>query len=159
MLKRLPARTAVDRRAKFRFVIVASDYNARFVDGLVAAAQREIASAQPAATVVVHRVPGAFEIPLVVQAVATRPPSVDAVIAFGVILQGKTAHADLIAETVTDALMRISLETRVPIVHGVLHGTAAQARMRCLEPRANRGTEAARTAMRMAQVVCGLGGR
>lgn len=156
MLKRLPAGRSVDRRPKFRFAIVASDYNAMFVNGLVAAAQREIASALPAATVVVHRVPGAFEIPLVVQEVATRPSSVDAIIAFGVILQGKTAHADLIAATVTEALMRISLETRLPVVHGVLHGTAAQARVRCLQPRANRGTEAARTAMRMAQIGRGV---
>ena len=77
----------------------------------------------------------------------------DAIIAFGVILQGKTAHADLIAGSVTDALTRISLETGVPVVHGVLHGTAAQARVRCLQPRTNRGVEAARTAMRMAQIL------
>lgn len=159
MLKPLPARPAVNRRARLRFAIVASEYNARFVDGLVAAAQREIASTMPAATVAVHRVPGAFEIPLVVLAVARARPPVDAIIAFGVILQGKTAHADLIAGAVTNGLLRIALETRVPVVHGVLHGTAAQARVRCLQPRANRGTEAARTALRMAQIVRGLGGR
>ncbi len=159
MLKPPPARAVVDRRAKLRFVIVASEYNAKFVDGLVSAALREIGAALPAAAVTVHRVPGAFEIPLVVQEVARRAPAVDAIIAFGVILQGKTAHADLIAGSVTDALLRISLEARVPVVHGVLHGTAAQARVRCLQPRANRGTEAARTAMRMAQALRTLGGR
>ena len=159
MLKPLPARPAINRRAKFHFVIVASNYNAKFVDGLVAAAQKEIGLALPSATVTVHRVPGAFEIPLLVQEVACDAAGVDAVMAFGVILQGKTAHADLIAESVTDALMRISLEARLPVVHGVLHGTAAQARVRCLHPRANRGTEAARTALRMAQVFRGLTGR
>lgn len=159
MLKPPPPRAAIDRRAKYHFVIVASEYNARFVDGLVSAAQKEIAAVLPSATVTLHRVPGAFEIPLVVQEAARATAAVDAVIAFGVILQGKTAHADLIAASVTDALMKISLETRVPVVHGVLHGTAAQARVRCLQPRANRGTEAARTAVRMAQVCRGLVGR
>ncbi len=153
MLKPTAARAAIDRNARFRFVIVASEYNAKFVQGLVDAATREIGAAMPKSTVVVHRVPGAFELPLVVQLAARSTGGADAIIAFGVILQGKTAHADLIAGSVTDALTRIALETGVPVVHGVLHGTAAQARVRCLQPRSNRGVEAARTAMRMAQII------
>ena len=153
MLKMPAARAAFDRTARFRFAIVASEYNAKFVQGLVDAATKEISAAMPKATVVLHRVPGAFELPLLVQEAAMSPRGIDAIIAFGVILQGKTAHADLIAGSVTDALTRIALESGVPVVHGVLHGTAAQARVRCLEPRSNRGVEAARTAMRMAQII------
>ncbi len=153
MLKPPAARAAFDRNARFRFVIVASEYNAKFVQGLVDAATKEIGAAMPKATVVVHRVPGAFELPIMVQAAARSTRGADAIIAFGVILQGKTAHADLIAGSVTDALSRIALESGVPVVHGVLHGTAAQARVRCLQPRTNRGVEAARTAMRMAAMI------
>lgn len=153
MLKPTAARAAFDRQARFRFVIVASEYNPKFVQGLVDAATREIKSAMPKASLVVHRVPGAFELPLLVLEAAYSRKGADAIIAFGVILQGKTAHADLIAGSVTDALTRIALETGVPVVHGVLHGTAAQARVRCLQSRSNRGTEAARTAMRMAQII------
>jgi 6,7-dimethyl-8-ribityllumazine synthase len=153
MLKPTAARAAWDRNARFRFAIVASEYNAKFVQGLIDAATKEIRSAMPKATIALRRVPGAFELPLLVQKAAQSKPGVHAVIAFGVILQGKTAHADLIAGSVTDALTRIALETGVPVVHGVLHGTAAQARVRCLQPRSNRGVEAARTAMRMAQII------
>jgi 6,7-dimethyl-8-ribityllumazine synthase len=159
MLKPTAARAAVDRSARFRFAIVASEYNAKFVQGLVDAAIKEISSAMPKATVSLLRVPGAFELPLVVQEAARSTRGVDAIIAFGVILQGKTAHADLIAGSVTDALTRVALETGVPVVHGVLHGSAAQARVRCLQPRSNRGVEAARTAMRMAQVIRDTRGR
>jgi 6,7-dimethyl-8-ribityllumazine synthase len=159
MLKSPAARAAVDRSARFRFAIVASEYNAKFVQGLVDAAIKEISSALPTATVDVHRVPGAFELPILVLEAARSKRGVDAIIAFGVILQGKTAHADLIAESVTDALTHIALETGVPVVHGVLHGTAAQARVRCLQPRLNRGVEAARTAMRMAQIIRDTRGR
>jgi 6,7-dimethyl-8-ribityllumazine synthase len=159
MLKPTRARAAADRNARFRFAIVASEYNARFVQGLVDAATKEIRAAMPKATVLLQRVPGAFEIPLLVQKAARSVRGVDAVIAFGVILQGKTAHADLIAGSVTDALIRIALETGVPVVHGVLHGTVAQARVRCLQPRSNRGVEAARTAMHMAQIVRDARGR
>ena len=151
MLKLLPARVAIDRQAKFRFAIVASEYNAKFVDGLVEAARREIAAAMPGATVSIRRVPGAFEVPFAVQEAVRDAARVDAVIAFGVILQGKTAHADLIAGSVTEALMGIMLETRVPVIHGVLHCSPAQARVRCLQARGNRGTEAARVAMQMAK--------
>src|SRR5258707_6437562 len=159
MLKPTSARANFDRQARFRFAVIASEYNAKFVQGLVDAATKEFSLAMPKSTVLVHRVPGAFELPLLVQQAARSAPGVDAIIAFGVILQGKTAHADLIAESVTDALTRIALETGVPVIHGVLHGTAAQARVRCLRPRANRGVEAARTAMRMAQIVRDTRGR
>jgi 6,7-dimethyl-8-ribityllumazine synthase len=155
VLKPTLARANFDRLARFRFAIVASEYNAKYVQGLVDAAIKEFRSAMPKSTVLIQRVPGAFELPLLVQEAARSGRGVDAVIAFGVILQGKTAHADLIAESVTEALTRIALETGVPVIHGVLHGTAAQARVRCLHPRANRGVEAARTAMRMAQIVRG----
>ena len=159
MLKRPAARAAVDRKARFRLAIVASEYNPKLVQGLVDAAIREIKAAAPKTIITVHRVPGAFELPIVVQAVARSRARVDAVIAFGVILQGKTAHADLIAGSVTDALTRIALETGVPVIHGVLHGTTAQAQVRCLNPRTNRGTEAARTAMRMAGIIARLSRR
>jgi 6,7-dimethyl-8-ribityllumazine synthase len=100
-----------------------------------------------------YEVPGAFEVPIVVQAVAERG-DVDAVIAFGLLMEGETSHAALISHSVTEALMRIGLATGIPVVHEVLVVTTEeQARARCLEDEINRGTEAARVAIHMAHVM------
>ena len=104
-------------------------------------------------------VPGAFEIPLVVQEIAAHR-EVDAVIALGVIIEGETAHATLIGRTVTDALQRIALTHRVPVVHEVLLlKNEEQAQVRCCGTELNRGIEAARVAVRMAQVMSEVGRR
>lgn len=135
------------------FAIVASQFNEVYEKGLVEHARRELEAIASGTIVHVYEVPGAFEIPLVVQEVAARG-AVDAIIALGVIFQGETAHADLLARSLTDALLRISLQHRMPVIHEVLHvQTEEQARERCLEEPLNRGTEAARVAVRMSQVM------
>ena len=138
------------------FAIVASQYHPAYVQGLVEHAKRELEAIGPGTVLQSYEVPGAFEIPLVVQAVAARG-GVHGIIALGVIIRGATAHADLIASTITDALQRIALQNRVPVIHEVLLvQDEAQARQRCLEDEINRGTEAARVAVRMAQVMAEL---
>jgi 6,7-dimethyl-8-ribityllumazine synthase len=139
-----------------RFAIVASQFNSEYVQGLVDHAVRELRVLTPSAQVDLHQVPGAFEIPIVVREIA-RQKRADAVLALGVILQGKTDHAAQIGTAVTDALQRISIEDGIPIVHAVLSlKTETQARERCLEEEMNRGTEAARTAVHMANLLANL---
>lgn len=134
------------------FAIVASQYNAEFVNGLVSHCRRELEAISPQFTVQVYEVPGAFEIPLLVQEVAGR--GVDAVIALGVIIEGETQHANLIAGAITTSLQQLSLTHRLPIIHEVLLlKNAEQARVRCLEEEINRGTEAARVAAQMVQTL------
>jgi 6,7-dimethyl-8-ribityllumazine synthase len=138
------------------FAVVASSYNTGYVDGLIAGAKTEFAAIAPASSVELHRVPGSFEIPLVVQELAEHG-TLDAILAFGLIWQGETLHADLIATAVTRALMEISLRFRVPVLHEVIVvRTEEQARERCLEPRLNRGVEAARAAVRMLKSLDGI---
>jgi len=138
------------------FAIVASQYNSEFVNGLVEHARRELEAISPAFNVVTHEVPGAFEIPLIAQEVALRG-GVDAIIALGVIIEGETQHAALIAKSVTFALQQVSLAQHVPIIHEVLLvKNEEQARVRCLGEEINRGTEAARCAARMVQTMSGL---
>ena len=84
-----------------RFAIVASRFNGQYVQGLVDHATGELKSLSPAAVVSLHQVPGAFEIPVVVRELALQKKA-DAILALGVILQGKTSHAQNLARSVTD---------------------------------------------------------
>jgi 6,7-dimethyl-8-ribityllumazine synthase len=138
------------------FAIVASQYNSEFVNGLVDHARRELEAISSTFNVVTHEVPGAFEIPLIAQEVASRG-GVDAIIALGVIIEGETQHAALVARAVTHALQQVSLAQRLPVIHEVLLvKNEEQARKRCLEEEINRGTEAARCAARMVQTMSSL---
>jgi len=138
------------------FAIVASQFNAQHVDGLIDHAKKELHALVPRAAVSLHRVPGAFEIPIVVRELACRK-NVDAIIAIGVILQGETSHAENLTRSVTDSLQRIALDYGVPVIHAVLSfANEDQARERCLENTINRGTEAARTAVEIVSALAKL---
>jgi 6,7-dimethyl-8-ribityllumazine synthase len=144
---------------KHRFAIVASQFNAEYVQGLVTHANEELGKIAPAAVISLYQVPGAFEIPIVVREIASQKRA-DAIIAIGVILKGKTLHAQNLTHSVTDALQRIALQTGVPVINAVLSfNSKVQARERCLEEEINRGTEAARTAVQITNVMADLRAR
>jgi 6,7-dimethyl-8-ribityllumazine synthase len=150
-----PRRRAIDK-GKRRFQIVASQFNAQFVQGLVDHAVEELHQVAPDAAISIHRVPGSFEIPVVMRELA-RKKNADAIIACGVIMQGETNHAKNLSRSVTDALQRIAVEYGVPVINVVLSfNNEDQARERCLENRINRGTEAARAAVEIAGVLSKL---
>ena len=138
------------------FAIVASRYNTRYVDAMLRAAQAELKRA--GARVRVVRVPGAYEIPVTAALLArTGSPPFSAIICLGIILRGATTHAQHIGEAVSMALMQIQIQHEVPVIHEVLLlENELQARERCLDKKRNRGTEAAQTALAMAQVMKGL---
>jgi 6,7-dimethyl-8-ribityllumazine synthase len=145
-------------KAKRTFCIVASRFNEEYVQGLVDHATEELRALAPDATISLHRVPGAFEIPVIVRQLASRESS-DAIIACGVILQGETNHAQNLSRSVTDALQHIAVERVVPVINVVLSfDNETQARARCLGNRINRGTQAARAAVEIANVLAELRG-
>ena len=145
-------------KANRSFCIVASQFNDEYVQGLVDHASKELRALAPDATISVYRVPGAFEIPVVVRELAAKHKA-DAVVACGVILQGETNHAQNLSRSVTDALQRIAVEHAVPVINVVLSfDNEGQARVRCLENHINRGTEAARAAVEIANVLADLRG-
>jgi len=138
-------------KQQLRIGIVASQYNASFVDAMVDQAQQELSILAPNATIDIIRVPGAFEIPLLVKLLAERHHP-DAILALGVILRGATAHADLIASAISQHLLRISLDYSLPVIHEVLLlDHEMQALERCLQEPLNRGIEAARAALATVQ--------
>jgi 6,7-dimethyl-8-ribityllumazine synthase len=151
-----PPRRPRIAKARRKFYIVASQFNAQFVQGLADHARQELRALAPDATISLHRVPGAFEIPVVVRELAAQEQA-DAIIACGVIMQGETDHAQNLSRSVTDALQRIAVDHRVPVINVVLSfDNETQARERCLENRINRGTEAARAAVEIANVLSEL---
>ncbi len=146
-------RPRLAKKSGLSFAIVASRYNETYVQGLVDSATSELNEVEPGADVHLVRVPGSFEIPLAVKLVAMQK-KVDAILALGVVLRGETAHADLIARSVTTALMNLALELKVPVIHEVLLlDNQNQAKARCLGAKLNRGTEAARAAVSIARTV------
>ena len=156
MLKKA-SKTKASGVAGTRVAIVASRYNARYVNSMLRAAKAELAKAKVAAEVV--RVPGAFEIPAVASALARRLTNpIDAILCLGVILRGETTHAENIGQAVTGALAQLQVEHSLPVIHEVLLlENVQQARERCLDARHNRGIEAARTAIEMTRVMRRVG--
>jgi 6,7-dimethyl-8-ribityllumazine synthase len=139
-----------------RFAIVASKYNARYVDAMLRAATAVLKKAK-AEDIQVVRVPGAFEIPLVAAKLAGGSPSPSAVICLGIILRGATTHAQSISDVVSYALGTIALQSQVPVIHEVLLlENEEQARERCLGKKHNRGAEAAMTAIEMSSLLARL---
>ena len=136
------------------FAIVASRYNAEYVDAMLHAAREELLRA--GARVRIVRVPGAFEIPAAAARLA-QPRRYAAIICLGVIFQGETSHAKHIGWGVTHALAQIQVLHKMPVIHGVFtFEKARHARVRCLGKKHNRGTEAAQTALEMARVMKSL---
>ncbi len=151
-----PRPRLVPSKRSFSFAIVASQFNARYVQGLVNHAAEELREIAPHASIALHQVPGAFEIPVVVRELA-KSERADAVLAMGVILKGSTSHADHLATSVTQALQQIAIDFGVPVIHAVLSlDDESQARERCLEEKINRGTEAARAAVQIVGVLSEL---
>ena len=159
MLKKV--KTKSYRAGGSRFAVVASKYNARFVDAMLRAAKTEILRAGGKVEIV--RVPGAYEIPVVAAKLAansklkTKNSQLSAILCLGVILRGATTHAQHIGEAVSNALVQIQIQHEVPVIHEVLLlENEQQAVQRCLDKKHNRGTEAAQTALEMARVMSGL---
>lgn len=136
--------------AGFRVGIVAARFNAALVDALLARAHARLASAGvPAASVETVRVPGSHEVPWAAAELAATG-RFDAIIALGILVAGDTNHHELVGDAVAHALMRAALDTRVPVINGVIVvNTAAQAEARAAGP-LDRGTEFANAALEMA---------
>ena len=100
-----------------RVAVVAASWHEQVMDGLVAGANEAIKSYQVGSSEVV-RVPGAFELPVVAQALARQ--GYDAVVALGVVIRGGTPHFDYVCSAATDGLTRVALDTGVPIGFGLL---------------------------------------
>jgi len=134
----------------YRFAIVASRFNKKYVDALVRDAVKALNSRGVGSeNVRLVRVPGAAEIPHVCNMLA-ETDEYDAVIALGVVIAGDTPHHLIIAHSTANALQQIAIATTVPMINGIIVAeNEEQAKARTVGEIA-RGTEFAECAMEMA---------
>lgn len=137
-----------------RFAIIASRFNQLVTDRLVAGALDGLASCGASADLIeLVWVPGAFEIPLLAARLA-RPGRVDALIALGAVIRGQTPHFEYVAGPCASQLAGVQTSSGVPVAFGVLTTeTMEQAMDRAGGKAGNKGTEAAHTAVELADLL------
>ena len=99
-----------------RIAVVAGRWHEAITDGLIAGALRVLEPSR--AEIEVIRVPGAFELPVVTNAVLAA--GADAAVALGVIVRGGTPHFEFVSNAATDGLTRVAVDTGKPVGFGVL---------------------------------------
>ncbi len=137
-----------------RIGVVASRYNEEIVERLLAGARMALAAqgVEPEAIEVV-RVPGAWEIPLALEALAASH-RFNALIALGAVIRGETAHFEYVAGECSRGVAQVALRHRLPVAFGVLTcEDVEQARARTGGAAGNKGEEAALAALEMVVVL------
>jgi 6,7-dimethyl-8-ribityllumazine synthase len=144
---------------KYRVAVIASRFNEFVVSGLVKGAVGAWEKhGGKLADLVVARVPGAFELPVVARRLATSG-QYQAIVALGCVIRGDTAHFEYVAGECARGLQNVAVETGVPVVFGVLTTeTVEQALQRAAPGGSNKGGEAMETALEMADLLVKLGG-
>ena len=105
----------------------------------------------------VVKVPGAFEIPVVAQKTA-KSGKYNAVITLGAVIKGSTPHFDYVSAEVSKGVASVSLQTGVPVIFGVLTTDNIEQAIERAETKAgNKGSDAAKTAIEMANLMKAIG--
>ena len=142
-----------------RFAVVAARFNSRLVDLLLAGAvdclERHGAAS---GDIDVVRVPGAFELPLALDALAATG-RYDALVALAVVVRGETPHFDYICNECSKGVSSVTQRHSLPVGFGVLTTEdSAQAAERCGGKVGNKGWEAAQAAVEMADLLATIRG-
>ncbi len=133
--------------------IALSRFNSDVGEGLLAAATATLTrKGVKESDIVIVTVPGALELPIVLQKMA-RSGRFDALIALGAVIRGETYHFEIVANEMAAGITRVGLDTGVPIANGVLTtDTEQQATHRMSE----KGRDAALCAIEMARLLAAL---
>jgi 6,7-dimethyl-8-ribityllumazine synthase len=143
-----------------RIAIVWSRFNEEIVNALLGACDKRLVELGVApADIDVVSVPGALEIPLVLQSLALERHGFgrryDALVALGAVVRGETYHFEIVANESARGILDVQLETGIPVANGVLTtDTEAQA----LERAPVKGAECAAAAVEMANTLKAVGG-
>jgi 6,7-dimethyl-8-ribityllumazine synthase len=148
-----PATPSADLRSPSgaRYAVIASRWNGGIVDELVAGARHAFAAHDVSGDDLdVMRVPGAWELPLVAKRLAASGRYA-AIVALGCVVRGETRHYEHVADECARGLMRVALESGVPVMNGVLAvEDEADAWARAGGAHGNKGADVALAAIEMA---------
>lgn len=128
---------------RWKIGIVASTYHKEHIDAMAEGARELLVEAgvKPE-NVFLYGAPGSFEIPVIGSALA-KAGKVDALMGFGIIVQGETHHARLLAESVTQAMMDIQVLYAMPFAYEVLYVNELSQAIDRTKGQYNKGREAA----------------
>ncbi|HEU4457534.1 MAG TPA: 6,7-dimethyl-8-ribityllumazine synthase [Methylibium sp.] len=133
-----------------RIAIVQARFNVHITDRLTQACLGELAELGVAKKYIEHHsVPGALEIPIVLQTLAQRQ-DFDALIAIGCVIRGETYHFELVCNESAAGITRIGLDHQTPIVNAVL---TTENEDQALARADDKGRDAARVAVEMANLM------
>ncbi|NBR28862.1 MAG: 6,7-dimethyl-8-ribityllumazine synthase [Betaproteobacteria bacterium] len=136
--------------AGLRIGVVAARFSADITDGLLAGCTAELAKLGVRnADILIATVPGALELPLVLQTMA-ESGDYDALIALGAVIRGETYHFEIVSNESARGIMNVQLETGIPIANGVLTTeNDEQAEVRMMQ----KGADCAAAAVEMANLL------
>ena len=130
--------------------VVMSRFNQDIGEGLLAACTGELKRLGVAeGDIEIAAVPGALEIPLVLQTMA-QSRRFDALVALGAVIRGDTYHFEVVSDDACRAVMEVQLETGVPVANGILtceNDDQALARMQ------QKGSDCAQAAVEVANLL------
>ena len=136
--------------AGLRIAIVVGRFNKDIGDGLLSACTAELAKrGVVSGDIEIVTVPGALEIPLALQKLASTG-RFDALVALGAVIRGETYHFEVVSNESADGVMTVQLDTGVPVANGILtmdNDDQAEERMH------EKGTACARVAVEMANLM------
>ena len=134
-----------------RIAAVVASFNHAYTSKLLKSAQARL-EALGGALVTIEWVPGALELPLAVDLLASSK-KFDAVLALGCVIRGETSHYDLVCQGALQGLQRVGLQQRLPVIFGVITvENKAQALARCNGGKLDAGRHAAEAAVHMAHL-------
>jgi len=142
------------RASNARFCLVVARFNSFVVESLLAGALDALKRhGAEEGDLTIVRVPGAFEMPLVVERVAAKG-GFDAIVAIGTVIRGGTPHFEYVASECVKGLANASMRHGVPVAFGVLTvDTIEQAIERAGTKAGNKGAEAAMSAIEMVNLL------
>jgi len=145
------------RAGNARYCLVVSRWNSFIVESLEKGAIDSLKRHGAAeADLGIVRVPGAFEMPVVIERIAAKG-DYDAIIALGAVIRGGTPHFEYVASECVKGMAQVSLKHGLPVTFGVLTvDTIEQAIERAGTKAGNKGAEAALSAIEMVDLLRGL---